>query len=102
MSLPENHLEIAGGVGVFTLNRPRALNAISQAMFERDLPDMVERAEADADLRVLILTGRAVIFVPAPMSNAWAARNRSPPMNATPGCAARWTGYTGWPIWTAR
>ena len=22
-------------------------------------------------------------------------------MNATPGCAARWTGYTGWPIWTA-
>lgn len=62
MSLPENHLEIAGGVGVFTLNRPRALNAISQAMFERDLPDMVERAEADADLRVLILTGRAVIF----------------------------------------
>ena len=62
MSLPENHLEIAGGVGVFTLNRPRALNAISQAMFERDLPDMVERAEADADLRVLILTGRAVFL----------------------------------------
>ena len=57
MSLPENHLEIAGGVGVFTLNRPRALNAISQAMFEHDLPDMVARIEADDSLRVLILTG---------------------------------------------
>jgi 2-(1,2-epoxy-1,2-dihydrophenyl)acetyl-CoA isomerase len=57
MSEPESHLEIDGGVGVFTLSRPKALNAISQAMFEHDLPDMVQRAETHAGLRVLVLTG---------------------------------------------
>jgi len=57
MTEPESRLEIADGVGVFTLNRPKAMNAISPAMFERDLPDMVARAESDEALRVLILTG---------------------------------------------
>ena len=57
MTEPESRLDIADGVGVFTLNRPQAMNALSPAMFERDLPDLVARAEADDALRVLILTG---------------------------------------------
>jgi 2-(1,2-epoxy-1,2-dihydrophenyl)acetyl-CoA isomerase len=57
MNEPESHFEVANGVGVFTLNRPKALNAISPAMFARDLPDMVQRAQGDAALRALILTG---------------------------------------------
>lgn len=57
MSEPESRFDIADGVGVFTLNRPQAMNAISPAMFARDLPDMVARVEADDAPRVLILTG---------------------------------------------
>ncbi len=57
MTEPESTFDIEDGVGVLTLNRPQAMNAISQAMFEHDLPDMVAQAEADDALRVLILTG---------------------------------------------
>jgi 2-(1,2-epoxy-1,2-dihydrophenyl)acetyl-CoA isomerase len=57
MSAPESIFEIADGVGTFTMNRPKKLNAISQNMFDRDFPDLVERVEADESIRTLILTG---------------------------------------------
>ena len=72
--MSETTLEVEDGVAVFTLNRPDKMNAISQDMFEHDLPDMVARVTEDDDIRVLILRERVGISVPAPMSRAWAAR----------------------------
>ncbi|MEL0020415.1 MAG: enoyl-CoA hydratase/isomerase family protein [Rickettsiales bacterium] len=55
--MSETTLEVEDGVAVFTLNRPEKMNAISQGMFEKDLPEMVARATEDDDIRVLILAG---------------------------------------------
>ena len=55
--MSETTLEIEDGVAVFTLNRPEKMNAISQDMFNSDLPDMVARVTEDDDIRVLILAG---------------------------------------------
>lgn len=57
MAAPETIFEVVNGVGTMTLNRPAKMNAISQNMFDHDLPDMVARVEADESIRVLILTG---------------------------------------------
>lgn len=46
----------AGGVAVLTLNRPDQMNALSQAL-QTALAEAIEGAAADADVRVLILTG---------------------------------------------
>jgi 2-(1,2-epoxy-1,2-dihydrophenyl)acetyl-CoA isomerase len=53
----ETTLEVEDGVAVFTLNRPEKMNAISENMFQYDLPDMVARVTEDDDIRVLILAG---------------------------------------------
>jgi 2-(1,2-epoxy-1,2-dihydrophenyl)acetyl-CoA isomerase len=53
----ETTLEVEDGVAVFTLNRPEKMNAISENMFQHDLPDMVARVTEDDDIRVLILAG---------------------------------------------
>lgn len=45
-----------GAVGILTLNRPRALNSMTVAMLET-MGDILDEIEADADTRVLILTG---------------------------------------------
>ena len=55
--MSETTLEIEDGVAVFTLNRPEKMNAISQDMFNSDLPEMVARVTEDDDIRVLILAG---------------------------------------------
>ncbi|MEC8776908.1 MAG: enoyl-CoA hydratase/isomerase family protein, partial [Pseudomonadota bacterium] len=55
--MSETTLEIEDGVAFFTLNRPEKMNAISQDMFNSDLPDMVARVTEDDDIRVLILAG---------------------------------------------
>jgi 2-(1,2-epoxy-1,2-dihydrophenyl)acetyl-CoA isomerase len=44
------------GVAVVTLNRPQALNSFTRQM-HRDLWEALDRAEADADVRALIITG---------------------------------------------
>lgn len=45
-----------GAVGVLTLNRPEALNAMTVAMLET-IGDLLDGIEADAETRVLVLTG---------------------------------------------
>jgi enoyl-CoA hydratase len=47
---------IDGAIATVTLNRPGAMNALSRAM-RRDLAAAMRRLEADADVRVVILTG---------------------------------------------
>jgi enoyl-CoA hydratase/carnithine racemase len=48
--------EVKDGVATLTLNRPERLNALGDTLRE-DLLDAVTRASADADVRVMILTG---------------------------------------------
>ena len=45
-----------GGIRVLTVSRPEKLNALNAAVLD-DLAAAVSRAEADADLRCLVLTG---------------------------------------------
>lgn len=49
-------LTVSGGIGTLVIDRPAARNALSRDMW-RALPDIVATAEADPDLRVLVLTG---------------------------------------------
>jgi enoyl-CoA hydratase len=49
-------VEIEGAVATVTLNRPGAMNALSRAM-RQQLAAAMYRLEADADVRVVILTG---------------------------------------------
>jgi enoyl-CoA hydratase len=49
-------MERVGPVAVLRLNRPTKLNAISYALADR-LLDLLDRIEADADLRAVIITG---------------------------------------------
>lgn len=48
--------ERVGAVGVLTLNRPQALNAMTVAMLET-IGDILDEIESDPDTRALVLTG---------------------------------------------
>lgn len=56
MELQTLTYQIADGIALITLNRPKALNAINRLMLE-ELSRVLDRAEGDRDVRVLILTG---------------------------------------------
>lgn len=49
-------VEIADGVGVITLDRPRVLNALSEALYE-ELDAAFTAMERDDDVRAIVLTG---------------------------------------------
>ena len=48
--------EVKDGIATLTLNRPERLNALGDTLRE-DLQDAVDRASADPDVRVMIVTG---------------------------------------------
>ncbi|MEA3508862.1 MAG: enoyl-CoA hydratase-related protein, partial [candidate division NC10 bacterium] len=48
--------EVTDGVALITLNRPKALNAINRIM-KQELAQVLNQAEEDEAVRVLILTG---------------------------------------------
>ena len=50
-----------GRVGIVTLNRPQALNALSSALMD-ELSDAVTTFEADAQIRCIIITGSEKAF----------------------------------------
>jgi len=55
-------IEIAAeGYAVVTLNRPRAMNALSREL-RRELAQTIDRLEADPQVRVIILTGAGKAF----------------------------------------
>ncbi|MBP7564391.1 MAG: 2-(1,2-epoxy-1,2-dihydrophenyl)acetyl-CoA isomerase [Burkholderiaceae bacterium] len=56
MTEPAVTYAVHGAVAVATLNRPQALNAFTRQMHE-DLRAACDRAEADADIRALVITG---------------------------------------------
>ena len=49
-------VEVADGVGAITLNRPRVLNALSEALYE-ELDAALTAMERDDDVRAIVLTG---------------------------------------------
>jgi len=54
--MPLVTIEKGDAVAVVTLNRPEAMNALSRAL-QHELADAIESADADDDVRVIILTG---------------------------------------------
>lgn len=50
------HYESADGIATLTIDRPEKRNALSYAMYQ-SLIELVARAEADPDVRVIVLTG---------------------------------------------
>jgi len=61
--MSEEHVlyEVGDGIATITLNRPEALNALLPEMNDR-LPELVDRAEADDAVRVIVLTGAGKAF----------------------------------------
>ncbi|MFD4294636.1 crotonase/enoyl-CoA hydratase family protein [Rhodococcus sp. NPDC058505] len=53
--------ERRGNVALITLNRPRAMNAVNAAL-STALGTLLERADADDDVRVIVLTGAGRAF----------------------------------------
>src|SRR4051794_31450315 len=53
--------EVSDGVLTLTLDRPEALNAVTMSMVD-ELLDAFDRADADDDVRVVIVTGRGRAF----------------------------------------
>ena len=56
----------ADGVRLVTINRPDVRNALSAGVLD-DLQDVMDRAEHDDDVAVLILTGAEDHFIPLKM-----------------------------------
>lgn len=54
-------METRGEVGLVTLNRPKALNALSNAVLA-DLTDALKKLEADAKIGAVVLTGSEKAF----------------------------------------
>jgi len=54
--------ERRGGVAILTLNRPRALNALSRGLLD-DLAEALDDLEGDDDLRAVVITGAGKAFV---------------------------------------
>ena len=50
-----------GHVGIVTLNRPKQLNALAGPLLA-ELVDALERHDADADIRAIVLTGGPTVF----------------------------------------
>ncbi len=48
--------------GILTFNRPSSLNALCES-FMKEIRDALEKAEKDAELRALILTGCGKSFI---------------------------------------
>ncbi|MFC9557167.1 crotonase/enoyl-CoA hydratase family protein [Rhodococcus sp. NPDC056960] len=53
--------ERRGGIGIITLNRPKALNAVNGAL-STAVGNLLEQAENDPDVRVVVVTGSGRAF----------------------------------------
>lgn len=71
---PENSDVVGGGVGVITLHRPKALNALCDALFE-DLIHAARVLDEDDDIGCIVITGSGKAFAAgerrAPLNNKY-------------------------------
>ena len=76
-------LEKKGPVGIVTMNRPEALNALDKQVLE-DLNTVLDQVEADPEILVAVVTGAGRSFVAGrtsgrcPASPPWRARPSGP------------------------
>ncbi len=56
------HYEVKDGIGIATINRPEALNALNSTVIE-ELSELVNEIENDKALRALVITGEGRSFV---------------------------------------
>ena len=54
--------EKRNNIGILTINRPKAFNALNSDVL-RELCEAADMIEADADVRVLVVTGAGKAFV---------------------------------------
>ena len=54
--------EVHDGVAVFTMNNPAERNAMTTAMMQNDLPELVRTVRSNADIRALVITGAGGMF----------------------------------------
>lgn len=54
--------QVQDGVAVFTMNNPKARNALTTPMMQNDFPALVAEVKANAEIRALILTGAGGMF----------------------------------------
>jgi enoyl-CoA hydratase/carnithine racemase len=57
----DGHTVVGGGVGILTLHRPKALNALCDALFD-DLIHAARALDADDDIGCIIITGSGKAF----------------------------------------
>jgi 2-(1,2-epoxy-1,2-dihydrophenyl)acetyl-CoA isomerase len=53
---------ITDGVALFTLNKPDQRNALTDNMFNNDLPNLVKRVKEDTSIGAVIMTGAGGVF----------------------------------------
>ena len=58
---PEDNSGVGGGVGVISLHRPKALNALCDALFD-DLIHAVRAFDSDDDIGCIVITGSGKAF----------------------------------------
>ncbi|MCF8038305.1 MAG: enoyl-CoA hydratase/isomerase family protein [Desulfohalobiaceae bacterium] len=61
VDLVHSRFEVREGIGWFSFDRPKELNALNPKVFE-DIATAVEHCEADPDVRALVLTGNRRAF----------------------------------------
>ena len=74
MSYQNIQTEVRGKVGVITLNRPKALNALSPELM-RELASALDEFEADDNIGCMVITGNEKAFAAGadPASCRWAS-----------------------------
>jgi hypothetical protein len=65
---PEENGVVGGGVGVISLHRPKALNALCDALFE-DLIHAVKAFDKDDDIGCIVITGSGKAFAAGEFKN---------------------------------
>ena len=77
-------------IGILTINRPEALNALNSTVIG-DLEQAITEVEKDAELGALIITGEGRSFVAGAALRSW----RSPPSLLS--TASLWAAAASWP-----
>lgn len=63
-------LDIHGQVGLITLNRPQALNALN-AQLVSEVNHALDGLEADNNIGCIVITGSKKLLLPGPISRKW-------------------------------
>ena len=79
-----------GHVGIITMNRPEALNALSKAVFA-DLEKALDQVEHDDEIYVVVITGAGRAFVAGADISEMAHMNVSPSASWATAYSCAWT-----------